>query len=496
MVSAKILVVEDNHIISEELKLRLESLGYQVCGIAHKAKQAINLVREMKPDLVLMDIVLNDEMDGIEAAKIIGEKYHAPIIYLTAYADDDTISKAKDTNPYGYIIKPFNEVILKSNIEIALNKYYLENKVRENESILASTLGSLGEGIFRTDKSGNILFMNESAERLTGKKIDSCLNKRMADIFEIEIINSKYSFNDLISPVLDQGESIFRCNSKFLKVPAEESAFIEISAMPIKDASDKISGCVLVFQDITNRVEIEKKLIEARDRAEFASKIKSEFLAQMSHEIRTPINAMLSFASLIREEVENQVNDEVKEHFDILDNAGKRMARTIDLLLSMSEIQSGSYKTKYKKTDFYKDIVENVYLTFAHKAHNKKLEFNVNKLTNNFETVVDVNSAQQAITNLVDNAIKYTKRGKIEIRMSRNERNRLTVEVIDTGIGISDEYKKSLFKPFSQEDQGYTRRYEGTGLGLALAKKYCELNKADIEVESEKSVGSTFRVVF
>ncbi|MBL1212486.1 MAG: response regulator [Ignavibacteriae bacterium] len=496
MSGTKILVVEDNHIISEELKLRLELLGYEVCGIAHKAKQAISMVSKLKPNLVLMDIVLNDDMDGIEAAKIIGKKYHVPIIYLTAYADDDTISKAKDTNPYGYIIKPFNEVILKSSIEIALNKYYLENKLRENESILSSTLGSLDEAIFRTDEFGKILFMNESAEILTGKNLDSCLNKKMAEIFDIEIMNSSYSFNELINPVLHKGESVSRCSSKFLNVPAECSTYIEISAMPIKDAADKISGCVLVFHDITKRVEIESKLMEAKNRAEFASKIKSEFLAQMSHEIRTPVNAMLSFASLIREEVEDQVNNEVKEHFSILDNAGKRMAKTIDLLLSMAELQSGSYKTKLIKTDFYKDIVENVYLTFAHKAHNKKLEFNVSKLTDDFETVVDVNSARQTISNLVDNAIKYTKQGKIEIRISRNESNRLIVEIIDTGIGISKEYQKDLFMPFTQEDQSYTRRYEGTGLGLALAKKYCELNNADIEFESKKSVGSTFRVMF
>lgn len=496
MSKIKILVVEDNHIISEELKLRLESLDYEVCGVAHRGIQAIEIAKTLKPNLVLMDIVLNDDMDGIEAAKIIGEQFHIPIVYLTAYADDDTISKAKFTNPYGYIIKPFNEVILKSSIEIALNNFELENKVRENEALLSTTLMGLEEGIFTTDKLGKIIYMNVAAENLTGYTLDECKEQSITQL--IFIINKKSgeTFESIITAVLLNGKTFSQSNSYLLKSKEGKQYHIEISASPLLDVIGIVTGAVIVFKDVTKRIEVELELIEAKNNAEIASRIKSAFLAQMSHEIRTPINAMLSFASLIREEVKEKVDDEVKEHFEILDNAGKRMARMVDLLLNMSELQSGNYKSKIEKTDLYKDIVENIYIEFAQKALVKNIDFNINKLTSNLEAEVDVNATRQTITSLVENAIKYTKRGKVEIRMSRNEENRLTVEVIDTGIGISEEYKKSLFKPFTQEEQGYTRRYEGTGLGLALAKKYCELTTAKLEVESEKSVGSTFRVIF
>ena len=496
MSTVKILVVEDNHIISEELKLRLESLDYKVCGIAHRGRQAIELAKKLKPNLVLMDIVLNDDMDGIEAAKIICEQFHIPIVYLTAYADDDTISKAKFTNPYGYIIKPFNEVILRSSIEIALHKFELENKVRENEALLSTTLMGLEEGVFTTDKFSKIIYMNSASEKLTGYKLDECIGKPITQLFGITNKQSGETFDSVMNPVLLRGKTFSQCNSHLLKSKDGKQYHIEFGASPLKDVLGNVTGAVLVFKDITKRTEAEFELIDAKNKAELANRIKSEFLAQMSHEIRTPINAMLSFASLIREEVKEKVDDEVKEHFDILDNAGKRMARTVDLLLNMSELQSGSYKTKIEKTDLYKDVVENIYIEFAQKALVKNIDFNINRLTANLELEVDINATRQTITSLVDNAIKYTKSGKVEIRMSRNKEDRLTVEVIDTGIGISDEYKKSLFKPFTQEEQGYTRRYEGTGLGLALAKKYCELNTARLEVESEKSVGSTFRVVF
>ena len=108
----------------------------------------------------------------------------------------------------------------------------------------------------------------------------------------------------------------------------------------------------------------------------------------------------------------------------------------------------------------------------------------------------DEYSAMQIFINLVDNAIKYTNQGKVEIVISKTHENKVEVKIIDSGIGISKEYIGNLFTPFSQEEQGYTRRFEGNGLGLALVKRYCEMNNAEIMVESVKGKGSTFKVVF
>lgn len=248
--------------------------------------------------------------------------------------------------------------------------------------------------------------------------------------------------------------------------------------------------------DITQRKVDEQKLILAKEQAEKSNKLKSEFLAQISHEIRTPINTILSFSSLLKDELEDKIDDELKSCFVSMGNAGRRIIRTIDLILNMSEIQTGVYDYVSKCINLAADLLDPIRNELIYIAKDKGLEIKFNLLTENAFIWADEYTVGQIINNLLDNAIKYTEKGYIEINIYRNEQDRLVLEIKDTGIGISKDYFPMLFTPFSQEEQGYTRKFEGNGLGLALVKKYCELNNADIEVESEKGVGSTFRVIF
>jgi len=161
----------------------------------------------------------------------------------------------------------------------------------------------------------------------------------------------------------------------------------------------------------------------------------------------------------------------------------------------MSELQTASYEYKPKKLNLFSDIIDPVYLEYQHVAQKKNLDF---KIVNQApETMVNVDeySVTQIFANIFDNALKYTEKGKIDVNL-KNENKKLCVEITDTGIGISQEYQKNLFKPFIQEEQGYTRKFEGNGLGLALVKKYCELNNVDISVVSQKGKGSSFILTF
>jgi len=162
----------------------------------------------------------------------------------------------------------------------------------------------------------------------------------------------------------------------------------------------------------------------------------------------------------------------------------------------MSEIQAGIYDYVSKYINVATDLLDPVRNELVYVAAEKGLSFNVNIQTEDLYIWADEYTVGQIVNNLVDNAIKYTQKGKVDINIYRNDQNKLVIEVIDTGIGISEDYLPLLFTPFSQEEQGYTRKFEGNGLGLALVKKYCELNNADIEVESKKGLGSTFRVIF
>lgn len=269
---------------------------------------------------------------------------------------------------------------------------------------------------------------------------------------------------------------------------------ISVTATPIKDYEGNVIAIATISRDVSDLVLAEQKMKEAKEKAEKADKMKSEFLAQMSHEIRTPINTILSFTSLLQEELSRNIDSELEDVFKIIGNAGKRIIRTIDLLLNMSELQTGSYHHYPQDILLGEEVLEPLFFEFKPLAEKKNLELNYH-FSGDFKIHIDEYTVSQIFNNLIDNAIKYTEEGNIAIKLYTKE-DKTAVEISDTGIGIKEEYLPDLFLPFSQEEQGYTRRFEGNGLGLALVKKYCELNNAEIYVNSKKQTGTKFTVIF
>lgn len=238
------------------------------------------------------------------------------------------------------------------------------------------------------------------------------------------------------------------------------------------------------------------ELIKAKEDAEKANQLKSEFLAQMSHEIRSPLNVILNFANLIKEEFEPETSNTIKEYVASLDSAGKRIIRTIDMILNMSQLHTGSYEPKFKIFDLIEEVITPIMNEYRKTAELKGLQLNLKSDLNGAVVNLDEYSVSQAIANLIDNAIKYTKSGSVDVVIKKNEKDFLNVIIKDTGIGISKEYLPSIFEAFTQEDRGYTREYDGNGLGLALVKKYCEINNMELEIDSEKGKGTTINILF
>ncbi len=242
--------------------------------------------------------------------------------------------------------------------------------------------------------------------------------------------------------------------------------------------------------------EANEQLRKAKDEAEKSNRLKTEFLAQMSHEIRTPINIIFGFTSLLREELNNRLPEEQKETFDIISGAGQRIMRTIDSILEMSQLQSGSYDFAPGDLDLDKDIFHDLLKSFRHKAREKELSIYFEDKCPDKTVFADKYMVNQIFSKLLDNAVKYTNKGEIRVTVEANEKNNVEVHISDTGIGISEHYLDNLYTPFSQEETGYTRAFEGNGLGLAIARKYVELNNASIDVKSKKGEGSTFIITF
>jgi PAS domain S-box-containing protein len=253
---------------------------------------------------------------------------------------------------------------------------------------------------------------------------------------------------------------------------------------------------LVISNDVTERKKLQDTLILAKNEAEKSNGLKSEFLAQMSHEIRSPISTMLNFISLIKDDLPEPLSEDMVFNFNVINNSSRRLIRTIDLILNMSQIQTGNIKCEYQDIDLVKNILNNMLDEYNTSAALKGLDLNICNECDIAIINVDPYSVTQIFSNLISNAITYTNTGVITIKIYRDHDKNICVDVSDTGIGISEEYIKNIFTPFSQEQQGYSRKYEGNGLGLALVKKYCELNNAKISVKSIKGEGSVFTVIF
>lgn len=248
-------------------------------------------------------------------------------------------------------------------------------------------------------------------------------------------------------------------------------------------------------EDITIKREAEKQLIRAKDEALKSAAMKSNFLAQMSHEIRTPVNVITNFAGIIRDKYTDTdgKDEDIESSFEAIDSAGHRLIRTVDMILNMSQIQAGTYEAGYENFDFMDEVFNPVYREFYTYAESKDISLILIKPSFKVNVFADLYSTRQIFTYIVDNAIKYTSKGMVRIYIEQDELYFSGV-VEDTGIGIEESFISKVFEPFSQEYEGYTRQYDGSGLGLTLVKKYCEVNNYTISLSSKKGKGTVFKI--
>ncbi|MCW8804133.1 MAG: PAS domain-containing sensor histidine kinase [Ignavibacteriaceae bacterium] len=267
-----------------------------------------------------------------------------------------------------------------------------------------------------------------------------------------------------------------------------------LKAIKISDDNGELQNTLIQVLDITAIKKAQSDILLALDKAKESDRLKSAFLAQMSHEIRTPLNVILPSIPIIADELNNK-DEEILSILTSVENAGKRLQRTIDMILSMSAVQSGNYKARFENFNLADDI-KNLTKEFISVTKDKGLQLFFSNSCSDSEIAADRYTINQIFQNLIGNAVKYTHKGHISISVENYQKNKVIVKVEDTGIGISSKYIKNLFAPFSQEDAGQTRKYEGNGLGLALVKEYVRVNNGEIAVQSEKNKGTVFSVVF
>ncbi len=250
MESSKIMVVEDESIVAMEIKGSLTDLGYTVTAIASSGEVALHKIAETQPDLVLMDINLKGDMDGVQTAEKVRENFGIPVIYLTAYADNNTLQRAKVTEPFGYILKPFEEKELNIAIEMALYKHQRERQVKASGQWFATTLKSMGDAVIATDKNNFLVFINTMAEALTGWKREEALGKNLTDVFNILPEDLGNSTVSSVTQATQSGVVIGLPEDTTLLAKDGTAIPINGSAAAIKDSRGKIIGAILVFRTI------------------------------------------------------------------------------------------------------------------------------------------------------------------------------------------------------------------------------------------------------
>ena len=255
----KILVVEDESIVARDIRNMLVGLGYEVTAVVPGAKAAVQKAQETDPDIVLMDVMLQGEITDVEAAEKIYTNFKIPVVYLTAYADSITVQQAKKTEPFGYIIKPFEERELQTTIEIALYKYKMQMELKNRERWLSTILKSIGDGVIATNKNGAVTFMNPLAETLTGWRLDQAMDRTLGDVFKV--MNQKPGKMQKISvKKILRGEVSALSDEAILVSKGGKKTPIDPRMEPIKDDGGDISGVVLAFTDVTARKTAEEEL--------------------------------------------------------------------------------------------------------------------------------------------------------------------------------------------------------------------------------------------
>lgn len=476
MTNTQIMVVEDEWIIADDIQASLKKLGYAVSSIVSSGEDAIQKAREDMPDLILMDIVLQGQIDGVEAAKQIRQEFNIPVIFLTAFADKLILERAKTTGPFGYLIKPFEDRELQSNIEMALYKHKMERKVRESEEKHRKMIEAAQDAIICVGEEGNVNVWNKAAENIFGYSKDEIIDQPILTIIP-EKYKSKHQAG--LKRFLQTGKT--KIIGKTVEVAGKTKSGHEVPiemSLSFHESGEKQYTFTAIIRDITSQKETNEQLIEKSDEIEKINKELSEFIYTVSHDLKEPLFTIEGYTKRLAKVYSDKFDEKGKLYLErIKANIEKMSSRIYEI---MEVLKIGTVKHDYTNNDCG-EIVNDIVDMLDSKIKNNKIKLTIQ---DNLPTIrCDIKRMKDLFLNLFTNAIKFMDdNNEKEIKVGYEEDGKYyKFFVEDTGIGIQAEHQEHIFKIFTRLK---IIEREGSGVGLAIVKKIIDLHKGDLWVES------------
>ncbi|MEH1941536.1 MAG: response regulator [Nostoc sp.] len=521
--AARILVVEDEYILALNLQENLESLGYIVVDIADSAEAAIEKASELRPNLILMDIRLHGDIDGIQASEQIWHHLQIPVIYITGHSDRNTVERATLTSPFGYILKPIKEQELYVAIQTALNRC-------DREQFLSSVLGGMNDGVIVVDLQLNIKYLNQVAEALTGWRWDEVKGRMLTEAIEFVDEETQIPVQNPIIAALQEETPIYLGSRVLLIARDGTSIPIADSATPLRNNSGVITGAVLVLRDDTQRRLIEEQKLAAERAQQIEiqvaelqrlNQLKEDFLATTSHEMRTPLSNIKMTISALENLLDRQgilnsnalsSSESVTRYLTILRDQCEQELDLVDNLLHIRMLDAKVYPLELTSIQL-QNWLPHVAEYFQERAGVRQQTLQVSIPPNLPALVSDLASLTEIVSELLNNACKYTPPNElitVDVRLIYTTKNLINkdaessvlrnfqvpsfqITISNSGVIIPKKEQSRIFEPFYRIPQSDRWQHGGTGLGLALVKKLVEYLEGTIEVSSAQG-WTTFTV--